>query len=209
MGLYEHEGIDQEELKTKCRTIREIIISQIYDMKLKDLVFYVMEKYGLEFCESVGSATKHHNYPGGLVDHTLEVVKLAKAIGECFPGKVNMDLVITGAFLHDLGKIVCYEDAPNLKSGKRPKKRFQNSVESKVMGHFGEVLTMLEELINDLELVYNSEHIIDNHLKRQLYHIIASHHGEARLNWGSITDPYTNEAHIVALADLLSSRIKA
>lgn len=209
MGLYEHEGIPKEELNERCQLVRDLIVDQIEYDELRDLIYCFMDRYGMEFCESVGSATKHHNYPGGLVDHTMEVVKIARAIGTCFPGKVNMDLIVAGAFLHDIGKIVSYTDKPNLKNGNRPKVRFQRSEEDKMMGHFGEALTMLEKLINDLEVVYNAETIVDDDTKRQLYHIIASHHGEARLNWGSITDPYTNEAHIVALADLLSSRIKA
>lgn len=201
-GLYENEGIPEEEVKARVDQISDRILNMITDTGLVDLVYMVLYHDGMELCESVGSSTKHHNYCGGLMDHTMEVVKIARAMGECFPGKVNMDLITAGAFLHDIGKIVSYADKPNLKNGNRPKVRFQRSEEDKIMGHFGEALTMLEALI------VHEDINIDNDLKRQLYHIIASHHGESRLNWGSVTDPVTNEAHIVALADLLSSRIK-
>lgn len=200
-GLYEHEGLEIDEIKRNETSILETILSMIEDDFYKEIVSEMMKDHGHSFVECVGSASKHHNYIGGLVDHTLEVVKIARAMGECFPGKVNMDLITTGAFLHDFGKIVSYESSPNLKSGKRPKKAFQRSAEDKVMGHFGEGIRMIYEL-DDYLASYDLDKI------RPLIHIIASHHGEARLNWGSMTDPVTNEAHIVALADLLSSRIK-
>lgn len=201
-GLYENEGIPEDVLKAKSVKIREEVILLVEDMELKDLIFNIMDRYGMRLCESVGSATKHHNYPGGLMEHTLEVMRIARNMALSFPDKdIDMDLITVGAFLHDMGKIVCYTDTPNLVKGGRPKKRFKGSDESKILGHFGEALLMLD---NNMDM--HNEKSYEK--KRALLHIIASHHGEARLNWGSVVDPNTNEAHIVALADLLSSRIK-
>lgn len=202
MGLYKYEGIPEDELETRLKNVRNRITDLIDDPVLTSLVNHVLDYYGLDLCESVGSATKHHNLPGQLMTHTFEVVELARAMGTYYSSKVNMDLITTGAFLHDIGKIVCYEDTPNLKSGARPKKRFKGSEQSKMKGHFGEALIMIEGIVR-LEDIPIPKETLDH-----LYHIISSHHGEARLNWGSIVDPNTNEAHIVALADLLSSRVK-
>ena len=47
--------------------------------------------------------TMHHAYLGGLLEHTLNVLELAKAVVPRYPD-VNLDLVLAGVFLHDLGK---------------------------------------------------------------------------------------------------------
>ena len=200
MGLYEHEGLEKEEIQKRKSSMIELA-SSINDPDFQQLVAKVMEVYGEKFVECVGSASNHHNYPGGLGDHTLQVTKFALAITECYKDRIDADLVMTGALLHDIGKIFSYESAPNLKSGKRPKKAFKRSEEDRIMGHFGEGIIIVNE-INDKYVQMKPQKL------RPLLHIIASHHGEARLNWGSLVDPATNEAHIVALSDLLSSRLK-
>jgi putative nucleotidyltransferase with HDIG domain len=216
-GLYEHESINPEELEKRAKEVTAYITDLIEDGEFCKLVEKVMEIYGMELCECIGSATKHHNKLGKLMDHLLEVVKIALAISESLGIELDMDVIITGAFLHDIGKIWAYEDKPDnikrRKTGefdeqgepiwtKRPVDPFMQGEEAFVTGHFQDALYMLQAIM------FTNNIKINKSRERNLWHVIATHHGEARLRWGSLVDPRTNEAHIVSSADLISSRVR-
>ena len=46
----------------------------------------------------------HHAYPGGLLEHTVSCIKLSHRVADQYP-QVDRDLLVAGAFFHDLGKI--------------------------------------------------------------------------------------------------------
>ena len=53
----------------------------------------------------------HHNYIGGLLEHIMELIALARDVARHFPG-IDMDLLTVGAFLHDIGKVVLNNEFP-------------------------------------------------------------------------------------------------
>lgn len=141
-----------------------------------------------EFLKAPAAIIVHHAYRGGLLEHTLGVMKLCKSIGELYPG-VNKDLLIVGAAMHDVGKIYEYKIEPY---------GIERTTEGELIGH----IVLGAKMVNDWAKK------ISNFPKKDLYHLIhmiLSHHGE--LEWGSPTLPKTLEAVILHHADDLDSKI--
>lgn len=125
-------------------------------------------------------AYQHHSYRGGLVEHTLSVVKLCSSlcdvVEEQYGGSVDRDLVLAGAILHDIMKVYCYEETGG--GG------FRTS-------EFGGLVDHLSLMIAEM---------YSRGLSLDLVHVIAGHHGDA-----GPTKPKTLEALIVSVADQADS----
>ena len=63
----------------------------------------VFSKVRIRFKRAAAAMAVHHARRGGLIEHTASMVRLAKAIGGCYPD-ANLDLVVFGVIWHDLGK---------------------------------------------------------------------------------------------------------
>ena len=81
------------------------ILSEIKHADLKALVdeFLADEELMELFRRAPAAAVMHHAYIGGLLEHTLNVLELGRRVMPLYP-KLSMDLVLTGLFLHDIGK---------------------------------------------------------------------------------------------------------
>ncbi|MHA1730711.1 MAG: HD domain-containing protein [Promethearchaeota archaeon] len=137
------------------------------------------------FYEAPAARSMHHNYEGGLLEHTLQTVKVALGIVDNLDHdmKVDVDLVIAGAVLHDIGKINCYAFVPG-------------GVEITSLGK------KQDHIVNGIKLV--SQHVKSSKLDA-LIHVVASHHNLT--DWGSPVPPQIPEAWIVHFAENLSSKI--
>jgi 7,8-dihydroneopterin 2',3'-cyclic phosphate phosphodiesterase len=125
-------------------------------------------------------AYQHHSYRGGLVEHTVSVVKLCGSlcdvVEEQYGGSVDRDLVMAGAILHDIMKVYCYEETGG--GG------FRTS-------EFGGLVDHLSLMIAEM---------YRRGLPLSLVHVVAGHHGDA-----GATKPKTVEALIVSVADQADS----
>jgi len=131
----------------------------------------------------------HHAFIGGLLEHTLSMVKCAQALCPLYP-LADRDIVITGCFLHDIGK------TKELNFDKS----FDYSDEGRLIGH----------IVFGVELLGNKMRNIDKfpeQLALHLKHIILSHHGE--LQFGSPKRPKTIEALLVSLIDDLDAKMNS
>jgi len=88
--LKEIEDISKEEFKSE-----EIIILDRY--------FFRNNKFLHKFKRGIGGARQHHNYIGGLAEHTLNVMYMAKILAYRYNCR-NKEIAILGAKLHDIGK---------------------------------------------------------------------------------------------------------
>jgi 3'-5' exoribonuclease len=131
----------------------------------------------------------HHIYLGGLLEHTLSVVRLLDRAAEHYP-HLNRDMLIAGGMLHDIGKI--YEFSYD--------SLIEYSDEGRMIGH----LVMGVEMINK-----KIEAIADFPPKTalELRHIILSHHGE--FEYGSPKRPKTMEALVIHFMDDLDAKLNA
>ena len=141
-----------------------------------------LEKFFL-FPASIGV---HHAYIGGLLEHSLSIVNMAKHTVEIVGGDV--DIIIAGSLLHDIGKV----DEIHIKGG------FKYSDKGRLLGHIALGVIFLDELIR--EVAGLPEHIAD-----VLAHIIISHHGVEE--WGSPKKPMCIEALIVHYLDNLDAKV--
>jgi 3'-5' exoribonuclease len=75
------------------------------DPLLKTLSRKIFSKTRVRFKRAAAAFKVHHARRGGLLEHTASMVRLAKALGECYPD-ANLDLIVFGVLWHDLGKVV-------------------------------------------------------------------------------------------------------
>lgn len=165
-------------------------IDQIENPFLKTLlenIFYDEALYPIFICHSAAKSV-HHAYLHGLLEHTVHVTKIGKALSEIY-SPVEKDLVTTGCLLHDIGKI--YE------LSSFPKNDYTD--EGQLVGH----LVLGAELIHDK--VQGIKDFPKN-LETILKHILLSHHGE--YEYASPKRPKCIEAMIVHLADYSDARLK-
>jgi 3'-5' exoribonuclease len=130
----------------------------------------------------------HQAYRHGLLEHCLTVAQSVAAVSGNFPG-INRDLAVTGALLHDIGKLDAYTDDPAAIDF-TDDGRLQGEIP---LGYFRIRSTI--ERIDDFP----------EDLARGLCHIILSHHG--KLEHGSPVVPMTREATLVHMIDHLGGQL--
>lgn len=130
----------------------------------------------------------HHARLGGLLQHTSEVLAIALQIARV--AKADIELVVAGVLLHDIGKIECY----SWESG-----AFDTTERGRLVGHVVQGVLMLQRAI---ELAPAPPCTADEHLL--LEHLILSHHG--KLEFGAPVRPLTLEAEILHFADDASAK---
>ena len=131
----------------------------------------------------------HQAYRHGLLEHCLSVAQAVGAISATFPG-VDRDVAVTGALLHDIGKLEAYTADPTTSIDLTDDGRLQGEIP---LGYY-RVRREIEELPDFPE-----------HLSRAVLHIILSHHGS--LAHGSPVVPCTREATLVHMIDNLGGRL--
>lgn len=168
---------DMEELWSEYDQLRNIVKDEEYGK--------LLDHYINSFTVAPAAKGIHHAYLGGLFEHSVDVARLACFVATGQQG-IDMDLLITAALLHDLGKLEAYKWDGCI---------IEESDGGKLLGHIVLGLVMLTEYAVVMEGLSREKCIM-------LSHLIASHHG--RLEWGSPVEPKTKEAVILHHADVLS-----
>jgi 3'-5' exoribonuclease len=133
--------------------------------------------------------TLHHAYIGGLLDHVVSLFRSCDLICKNYP-QINRDLLLTGAFFHDIGKI--HELTYN--------RSFSYSTKGQLLGHMIIELEMLQA-----KLAQQPD--FPDELKIMIEHLIISHHGE--YEFGSPKLPMFPEALMLHYLDDLDSKMEA
>ena len=174
---------------TKMRKELRVVVDSLSNQYLKALMtqFLSDDDFMNLYCKAPAAKGMHHVYLGGLLEHSLSLVKLVRAISPLYEG-INADLLITGALLHDVGKIheMSYD------------RSFDYTDAGKLLGH----ITM------GVELVSEKIHMVEDfpkELELLLKHMLLSHHGQ--YEFGSPKRPKTVEATILNYLDDLDSKI--
>jgi 3'-5' exoribonuclease len=130
----------------------------------------------------------HQAYRHGLLEHSLGVAQAVSAISATFPG-IDRDVAVTGALLHDIGKLEAYTDEAQgidlTDAG-----RLQGEI---ALGYY-----RIRRMVEDID-GFPAE------LAQAVCHIILSHHGT--LEHGSPVVPCTREATLVHMIDNLGGRL--
>jgi len=166
-------------------------IENIQTPCLKSLLygFFHDEEITTLFKKAPAAKGFHHVYIGGLLEHTLSVVRLLDQVTQHYQG-INRDLLITGGILHDIGKI--YEYSYN--------SIFDYSDQGRLVGHIVIGIEML-----DMKIAATEDFPVQ--LAMELRHLILSHHGT--YEFGSPKRPKTLEALIVHHIDDLDAKVNA
>ncbi len=100
-------GLDKNQQEELFSKIMEFVNS-IQDSKLSEFVSSLLFEYEEQFKVTPAAKLMHHNYIGGLLQHTYECLDIAKNILEKCNNKINPDIVYAACILHDFGKIFEY-----------------------------------------------------------------------------------------------------
>jgi 3'-5' exoribonuclease len=139
------------------------------------------------FYRAPAGKRNHQPYIGGLLEHTAGVVRMARAVAAAYPG-VNADLLVTGAILHDVGKIQEYT--------------FERSIDYSDAGRLlGHIVLGVEMVSREIEALPAFPPV----LKLKILHMLTSHHGY--YEWQSPKRPKFLEACILHHLDLLDAEI--
>ncbi len=178
---------DVEEMFAEMRGI----ISGLKNEHLRSLLTVIFDDplYATPFKMAPAAKSIHHACRGGLLQHVLSLCTLAKMTAGHYPG-VDLDLVLAGAILHDIGKI---EELTYARS-------FGYSSEGQLLGHIVIGLRIISEKVRQVPGFAPK-------LRTLLEHMIISHHGE--LEFGSPKVPVFPEALLLHHLDNLDSKMEA
>ena len=158
-------------------------------------LFFADDSFRTRFERTPGAVRGHHARLGGLLLHVLEVASIGQQMAKTMR-KANVDLVIAGALLHDIGKVEAYTvDAKGL--GYDPRNH--------LIGHVVLGCLMFTDRVATARAAGTST-LTDVHVT-ELQHMILSHHGS--LEFGSPVQPMTVEAELLHWADETSAKADA
>ena len=167
------------------------IVDNFKDADLKRLVLSFLddEEIGPAFRVAPAAKMLHHAWISGLLEHVLTLVRVCLATAPFYP-EVNQDLLVTGAILHDIGKVKELSWKTN----------FAYTLEGQMIGHISIAQGLLREKVKELAP-------FPERLRILVEHMILSHHG--KYEFGSPKLPMTPEAMLLSALDDLEAKFAA
>ncbi|MFK7769787.1 MAG: 3'-5' exoribonuclease YhaM family protein [Mariniblastus sp.] len=196
-------GVDESDFITLSTVDVEQMVARVGELlrgmsnvHLRNLAecFLVDEKFMKGFRSAPAGVKNHHAYQGGLLEHVLSLMEVCHLVGPRYQ-QVDQDILLMGAFLHDIGKIRELTYSPDL----------GYSDGGQLIGHLVLGVSILDEII--AETVKQSGEEFPEDLANQLRHMIVSHHGQ--YEFGSPKLPMTLEAITLHYLDSLDARINS
>lgn len=150
--------------------------------------FFGKEEFKKRFSNHSAAKSVHHGFVGGLLEHTLGVVRMCNYLATAYP-ILNRDLLLTAAAFHDIGKLKELSPFP--------------------VNDYTDVGQLLGHIVIGTQWV--SEHIskiegFPTRLSGELQHCILAHHGE--LEYGSPKKPALVEAVALSMADNMDAKLE-
>ena len=162
------------------------IIKSIKNPFLKKLSYNIYDSHKEKLLTHPASVSVHHNYRSGFLEHVLNMLKSAKHLAPQY--NLDIDLVIAGILLHDIGKLF--------------------SIKSEYQASYTDEGNLLGHIVIGRDMVRNEAKSIKKfpqNLLLNIEHIILSHQG--KYEWHSPKKPAFSEALFVHLIDLLDSQM--
>jgi len=165
------------------------LLQEIRNPHLKALIeqFFSDAEFMRLFEKAPAAKNFHHNYLGGLLEHTLSVCEIIQQVADHYP-HLDRDLLLAGAFCHDIGKV--RELSWDL--------QIEYTDEGRLVGHLVQGTLLVEKKLAGLKT-------FPQDLALRLKHLILSHHGE--YEFGSPKRPKFLEAFVLHLADDLDAKV--
>src|SRR5881296_2196648 len=177
-------------------------IETIVDPRLRILCDTFLKEWGDRFRRTAAARNYHHARRGGLVEHTAQMMRIAKEIAPLYP-QLNVDLLLAGILFHDCGKL--WENA-------LPENGFVMSYDERgeLIGHISIGLELVNSLWRKLSVkngdAWKNLTPPSEDVRLHLLHLIGAHHGEAQ--FGSPVSPKTPEAMALHYIDNLDARLE-
>lgn len=146
------------------------------------------QKFMKAFCSHSAAKSVHHGFVGGLLEHTLSVVKMCDFFCKQYPN-LNRDLLLTAAMFHDIGKVKELSSFPEN----------DYTDEGQLIGHIIIGAQMVQEGAAKIPG-------FPKKLENELVHCVLAHHGE--LEYGSPKKPALIEAMALNLADNADAKLE-
>jgi len=183
MNLNDLYRVYMAKLKEMDRLIDETGCICYFDMLMND------DDFMKKFCTVPASITSHHAYMGGLLVHTVNSMEFGLKLLEAdtVPRMVNRSMLLTGLFLHDIGKAYCYDIIGF---------DFHVNQTGRNFGHVYMSCEIVDRIAKQLPF-------IEEETRVQLMNIVLSHHSN------SFVKPMSPEAEFVCAIDTLSAKVGA
>ena len=163
------------------------IVSEFKDEDLKKLVLYLLKENREKLVCFPAAFKLHHAIRGGLMMHTLSIVRLCEGVCGVYPF-VNRELLISGAVLHDIAKTTEFAiSGTGLASG--------YTVEGNLIGHLVKGAMLISEAAEKLGT--------DKEKSLLLQHMVISHHKEPE--YGAAVRPLFLEAELLSQLDMMDA----
>ncbi len=179
---------DQREMEAELAALIAGVEDPAYRALLRRILGPDTET-GRLFRHAPAAKRNHHAYIGGLLEHSLSVAGACIRLAEHYGERIDRDLLVTGALLHDIGKIREIEGTGG----------FPYTDEGKLLGH----------IVIGLQIVADEARSIPGLTRERtvlLLHLIASHQG--RYEWQSPRRPKLLEALILHYVDDLDAKMQ-
>lgn len=165
------------------------IANSFKDEHLRALVSTMLEENRMSLLYWPAAFKLHHAVRGGLLMHTLSIVRLAQGVCKIYPF-VDEELLLSGAILHDIAKTKEFTVADTgIATG--------YSLKGNLVGHLAEGAIMVRETAKRLNVPEETSNLIE--------HMLLSHHGEPE--FGAAMRPLFLEAELLSELDLMDARI--
>jgi 3'-5' exoribonuclease len=169
------------ELRATFNSLSDPYMRAMFDVAFSDEAFVRRLK------EVPAASGYHHNTLGGLLEHIVSLLRASEHMLLAYP-RLNRDLVLAGAFLHDIGKVeeLSWE------------KGFSYTTRGQLLGHIAIGTLLIDRWCRDVPNFPSS-------LRDELFHLVLSHHGLRE--HGSPVLPVTPEALVVHFLDNLDGKL--
>ncbi len=165
------------------------VVDTFTDEEIKKLVKTILAKYEDKLVYWPAAFKLHHAMRGGLLYHTLSIIRLAENVCKIYPS-LDRDLLLGGAILHDIAKIDEFEvSATGMATG--------YSVEGTLVGHLVKGAMIVRETANEIGTPEDTAVLLE--------HMLISHHGIPE--YGAAVRPLFVEAEVLSQLDTLDATI--
>ncbi|MDF2539372.1 MAG: hypothetical protein K0S76_2393 [Herbinix sp.] len=182
--------MSNKDIEVMYKQVKEYVAA-IKDTNLKTLVehFFIQDATFVKaFKNHTAAKNIHHSFVGGLMEHTLSVVKLCEYYAINYP-VINKDLLIAAALFHDIGKMDELSSFPEN----------DYTDDGQLLGHIFIGASKVKEQIKKMDK-------FPAKLENELIHCILAHHGE--LEYGSPKKPAIIEALALHFADNTDAKLQ-
>jgi 3'-5' exoribonuclease len=168
------------ELAEVCRSVRDAGLRKLL------AAFFGDREFAARFKTCPGAKVVHHAYLGGLIEHTLNVVKICDNMCGIYP-QLDRDLLITGALLHDVGKVREYTCDTSI----------ETTDEGRLIGHVANGFHMVMQALAQVTELAPERRL-------RIAHLIVAHHGSPEMEAPKV--PMTVEAVALHHAENLEAQ---